>query len=39
VDPSFGGEGRFLACIAVQHDRLLPISQARNREDSDMIKI
>jgi hypothetical protein len=33
------GEGRLLACIALQHDRALPISQARNRAIFEMVKI
>jgi hypothetical protein len=32
------GEGRFLACMAMQHGRALPISQARNLVESDMIE-
>jgi hypothetical protein len=40
VDPSLSvREGRSLACIAMQHERILPISQAPNMADSDMAHI
>jgi len=32
------GEGRSLACIAVQHVRGLPISQARNQHGFEVMK-
>jgi hypothetical protein len=31
------GEGRSLACIAMQHERVLPISQARISSNLEMM--
>jgi hypothetical protein len=38
-NPSLGDEGRSLTGIAVQHERVLPISQASKRGGFDMMEI